>query len=280
MTMRPRGPVADDGGPSRGPRGDSVRPILLGASLKLYLDIDTTVAWARSLAEIVRTHPAVLSGDVSLFILPSLPALDRVIDAVAGAPIAVGAQDLFWEDRGAYTGAVSGTDLTRLGCRYVEVGHAERWHVFAEDDIVIRRKFAAAVRNGLTPVLCVGEEVRLDAHRAAETCVAQIESATADAGDISDLVVAYEPEWAIGQTEPASPDHVTEVVARLRSHLARRGLEGAAVIYGGSAKPGLLSTLGSGVDGLFLGRFAHEPQAFANIIDEAVKVRCEGRDPS
>ncbi|WP_036281235.1 triose-phosphate isomerase family protein [Microbacterium sp. CH12i] len=250
-----------------------MRPILLGASLKLYLDIDTSVAWARSLSEIARTHAAVLSGDVRLFILPSLPALDRVIAAVADAPIAVGAQDLFWEDRGAYTGAVSGADLARLGCRYVEVGHAERRHVFGEGDTVIRRKLAAAVRNSLTPVLCVGEEERVDAALAASICIAQIESAIADAGDLNDLVVAYEPEWAIGQAEPASPDHVSEVVALLRSHLTQQGLQDAAVIYGGSAKPGLLSTLSSGVDGLFLGRFAHDPQAFASIIDEAARLR-------
>ncbi|MES2866091.1 triose-phosphate isomerase family protein [Microbacterium profundi] len=252
---------------------DDGRPVLLGASLKLYLDIDTSVAWAESLAVIARAHPAVIAGEVRLFILPSLPALDRVIAAVAGSPIAVGAQDLFWADRGAYTGAVSGADLARLGCRYVEVGHAERRHVFGEDDAIIRRKLTAAVRNGLTPVLCVGEETRQDTALAAATCIAQIESAIADAGDLSDLVVAYEPEWAIGQAEPASPDHVTEVVARLRAHLAQRGLGAAAVIYGGSAKPGLLSTLSSGVDGLFLGRFAHEPQAFASIIDEAARAR-------
>ncbi|MDQ0644288.1 triose-phosphate isomerase family protein [Microbacterium murale] len=265
--------MADDREPSHGPPATSARPITLGASLKLYLDVDASVAWARSLAEIARAHAAVLAGEVRLFILPSLPALDRVIAAVADAPIAVGAQDLFWSDRGAYTGAVSGVDLARLGCRYVEVGHAERRHVFGEDDEIIRRKLAAAVRTGLTPVLCVGEEERGNAALAASTCIAQIESATADAGDLSDLVVAYEPEWAIGQAEPASSAHVTEVVALVRSHLAQRGLEDASVIYGGSAKPGLLSTLGSSVDGLFLGRFAHDPHAFASIIDEAAGIR-------
>lgn len=265
--------MADDGRSSRAALREAVRPILLGVSLKLYLDVDTSVEWARSLAQMARTRPAVIAGDVRLFLLPSLPALDRVIEAVADSPIAVGAQDLFWADRGAYTGAVSGADLARLGCRYVEVGHAERRHVFGEDDAVIRRKFAAAVRNGLTPVLCVGEETRLDADAAAQTCIQQIESAIADTGELGDLVVAYEPEWAIGQAEPASPDHVIEVVARLRVHLAQRGLENAGVIYGGSAKPGLLSTLGTGVDGVFLGRFAHDPQAFASIVDEAVRER-------
>lgn len=273
MATRPRGPVGDDRGPSRDPRRDPGRPITLGASLKLYLDIDASVAWAQSLAGIARTHAAVLSGDVRLFILPSVPALERVIAAVADAPIAVGAQDLFWDDRGAFTGAVSGADLAHLGCRYVEVGHAERRHVFGEDDTIIRRKLTAAVRNGLTPVLCVGEEERGDASRAAATCIAQIESAIADAVDLDDLVIAYEPEWAIGRAEPASPDHVTEVVARIRSHLAQRGLDDASVIYGGSAKPGLLSTLSSDVDGLFLGRFAHDPRTFARMIDEAARIR-------
>lgn len=247
--------------------------VTLGASLKLYLDIHESVAWAAALAETARAHPAVVSGEVRLFVLPSLPAITSVIAAIGDAPIAVGAQDLFWEDRGAYTGGVSGADLAQLGCTYVEVGHVERRRFFGEDDLAIRRKVTAAVRNGLIPVLCVGEDHRQDADAAASACIAQFESATADAEGVFELVLAYEPEWAIGRSEPAPADHVIAVIALLRSHLERSGYSRSTVIYGGSAKPGLLSLLGSSVDGLFLGRFAHSPAAFASIIDEAATIR-------
>lgn len=244
----------------------------LGASLKLYLDVDESAAWAAAVAEQARQHPAVVSGEVRLFVMPSLPALDRVVAAIGDAPVAVGAQDLFWEDRGAYTGGVSGADLARVGCTHAEVGHAERRHVFGEDAMTTRRKFSAAVRNGLKPVLCVGEEEQQDVDAAASVCIAQFESAAADVADLPELILAYEPEWAIGKSEPASVDHVIAVTERLRTHLNGRGLESSAVIYGGSAKPGLLSALGNAVDGLFLGRFVHDPDAFASIIDEASRM--------
>lgn len=248
-------------------------PVTLGASLKLYMDVDESVAWAAAIAEQARHHPAVISGEVRLFLLPSLPALDRVVEAVGDAPVAVGAQDLFWEDRGSYTGGVSGADLARAGCTLVEVGHAERRQIFGEDDATIRRKFTAAVRNDLIPVLCVGEKDEQDADAAASVCLTQLESASADVEHIPTFILAYEPEWAIGKSEPASVDHVVAVTERLRKHLDACGLEDSAVIYGGSAKPGLLSALGNAVDGLFLGRFVHDPSAFASIIDEAARVR-------
>lgn len=250
-----------------------IRTITLGASLKLYMGIEESAAWAASLAVVARQHDEVLSGRVRLFILPSLPALGRVAEAISGSPIELGAQDLFWEDRGPFTGGVSGSDLASLGCRYVEIGHSERRRVFGESAMTIRRKFAAAVRNELIPVLCVGEERLQDPNDAAAACIEQFESATADCDVSGGLVVAYEPEWAIGADEPASADHVVAVIERLRRHLISRALTDSPVIYGGSAKPGLLSTLGSQVDGLFLGRFAHDSDSFIRIIDEAAGIR-------
>ena len=275
--MNLRAPVSEHAS-TGGIAEPSVRPpIILGVSLKLYLNIGQSVEWARAAGEIAAAHPAVTGGAVQLFVLPSLPALAGVREALGDAPVAVGAQDLFWEDRGAYTGAVSGSHLREAGCRYVEVGHAERRNVFGEAGDVIRRKFTAAVRNSLTPVLCVGERQKQTPDAAASACVAQLESAlngVEDRPEGTDVIVAYEPEWAIGQTSPATPEHVATTVAALRERLARESWLGpTAVIYGGSAKPGLLSTLGSNVDGLFLGRFAHDPSALKSIIDEAAVLR-------
>lgn len=251
------------------------RPILLGVSLKLYLDVDASAAWARQIAAIAGAERAVLSNAVQVFVLPSLPALPGVSEAIGGAPVSIGSQDLFWIDRGAYTGGISGADLKSLGCRYVEVGHAERRQVFREDADITRLKFAAAVRNALTPVLCVGETDAEGADAAGDACIAQLEHALSALGDagIEDLVVAYEPEWAIGRAEPADAVHVATVARRLRAHLdARTDVRSSSVLYGGSAKPGVLTALGDSVDGLFLGRFAHDPAAFAEIVDEATAI--------
>lgn len=250
--------------------------MILGVSLKLYLDVARTREWARVVATIARGHAAVRSGAVRLFVLPSLPALPAVRDVLALTGVEVGAQDLHSVDRGPYTGAVSGTDLHDVGCRLVEVGHAERRHVFGETDEVVRDKLAAAFRNGLTPVLCVGEPVETTAEAAAAVCIDQLETALAGSSEVIDgaeLIVAYEPEWAIGAASSASPEHVRAVVGELRRRLAGiDGLRSASVIYGGSAQRGTLASLGDGVDGLFLGRFAHDPAELARIIDEAAQV--------
>lgn len=267
MTVREAEPPAP---PARSVR--SAAPLLVGVSLKLYLDIAESRAWARGVADAVGRHPAVLDGRVRLFALPSLPALPAVRDALARTPVRVGAQDLHWEDRGAFTGGISGTDLRDVGCVFVEVGHAERRTVFGETDAVAARKLAAAVRNGLTPVLCLGEDAEGPAADAAAVAGAQLREALAglDPAVRCDLVVAYEPVWAIGQPHPAPVEHVATVVAALRGILAADERIGASwVIYGGSAQAGSLSELGDGVDGLFLGRFAHDPAEFARIVDEA-----------
>lgn len=251
--------------------------MILGVSLKLYLDIAQTTQWANDVAAIARGHEAVRSGAVRLFALPSLPALPAVREALTGSDVAWGAQDLHWEDRGAFTGAVSGTDLAAVGCSVVEVGHAERRHVFGESDEVIKRKLEAAFRNGLTPVFCVGEQEEMSPEAAAAACIAQLDAALDSAlghSDVGDLIVAYEPEWAIGRAEPASVEHVVAVAGALRARLAAESsLRSSWVIYGGSAQRGTLAALGGGVDGLFLGRFAHDPEDLAHIIDEAAALR-------
>lgn len=256
------------------PGTDTTPGTVIGVSLKMYFDHSATVAWSNAVAEITRRHDAVLSGQVSLFVLPSFVALPEVIAAFDGTAVDVGAQDLFWEDRGPYTGEVSGIDLAAVGCRYVEVGHAERRRLFGETDDVVARKTAAALRNGLTPVLCVGETARIPAAEAAAVCVAQLESALVvaeAAGSSGALVVAYEPEWAIGADVAASPEHVRDVCALIRSWLAgRTDVTDGTVIYGGSAGPGTLSSFEGEVGGLFLGRFAHDPKALESVLDEAI----------
>lgn len=250
-------------------------PSLVGVNLKMYFDHDATLAWCTRVAVIAREHPAVADGLVELVVLPSFPSLPAVVDLFSGSRAEVGTQNLHEEDAGPFTGEVSGVTLAQVGCRYVVVGHAERRRLFGEDDATVARKVAAALRNGLVPVLCVGEPESGDPEHAARLCVGQLDSALAVAerdGVTGPLVVAYEPGWAIGVDQAATPAHIAYVVAALRAALeGRSAATQARVIYGGSAGPGLLAEVGLTVDGLFLGRFAHDPAVLETVFDEFVE---------
>jgi len=246
----------------------------IGVSLKMYFSHARTLAWSTEVAEIARRHPAVRRGVVDLFVVPTFPSLVPVQEALAGTPVRLGAQDLATDDAGAFTGEVSGAELAEIGCALAEIGHAERRTLFHEDDAVVAAKTAAALRHGITPLLCVGEADETSPALAALEVTQQIDLALAaadEAGLPGALVVAYEPLWAIGAPVPASAGHITAVVAAVEDHLA--GLAdraGSRVIYGGSAGPGLLTGLGGQVRGLFLGRFAHDASAVERILDEAL----------
>lgn len=248
--------------------------IILGVSLKMYFGYQQTLTWSQQVAEIARQHPAIVSGDVALFVLPAFPAIPAIKQIFANTEVSVGAQDLAWEDGGAWTGEVSGPMLAEIGCRYVEVGHAERRRHFAEDEAQVSKKLAAALRCGLTPVLCLGEEQHLSSEQAIDFCRQQITSALSQARQQQlrgEVILAWEPQWAIGAPSPAPDAFIGEVCTGLRQ-LSEPGEIGFRVIYGGSAGPGLLNRLGHQVSGLFLGRFAHRPDALAEIIDEAASL--------
>lgn len=252
--------------------GEESGEVVLGIGLKAYLGVEASAEWSSRVATVARTHPAIVNGKVTLFVLPTLASLPVVRSAFSGTRVKIGAQDLSEYDRGAYTGAISGADLSEIGCEYVEIGHAERRRHFGEDDAEIARKLAAAVRNELTPVLCVGEPEEVTTSEAAAICMARLDLALADAEAQEHprrIIVAYEPEWAIGREHAADPDHVKAVIEALRVRLRAHAWLDAHLLYGGSAQLGTLSGLGRGVDGLFLGRFAHDTENLAQIIDEA-----------
>ena len=176
--------------------------------------------------------------------------------------------------------------LAELGVRLVEIGHAERRRHFGEDDAMVALKVKAADDAGVTPLLCVGEEAATGCGRRSgrrrrsrrHVCVRTDRGRGRwRLGARARLVIAYEPVWAIGAAEPASAGYVSAVVRSLRELLASHPLDGGRslpelpVIYGGSAKPGLLPTL-EGVSGLFLGRFAHDAANFGKVLDEALSL--------
>ena len=190
-------------------------------------------------------------------------------------PIRLGAQDCHPEDEGAFTGAVSAPMLARLDVRYVIAGHSERRALFGESDALVNAKVRAIRRNGMRPILCVGESLEdRDAGRAVEVVVGQLRGSLdgVDLADPEDLVVAYEPVWAIGTGRTATPDDAQEMCAAVRTELA--GIlsgtvaEGIRVQYGGSVKPGNVGSLLAqpDVDGALVGGASLSSEDFALIV--------------
>jgi len=240
-------------------------------SLKMYFGPARAQAYCATLASLAARHPEVVSCATELVVLPSFVAIPAAVSAARNTRLRVGAQDLATEDAGAFTGEVSGAELAELGVTHVEVGHAERRRLFGEDDTVVRAKTAAALRNGLVPLLCVGETERMDPVAAAAAVVDQVASAVPDFTD-QRVLVAYEPVWAIGAAEPAPHAYTSAVCHAVRAALGER-LDNYGILYGGGAGPGLVTALGDSVDGLFLGRFAHDPSAVKTVLDELAATR-------
>lgn len=247
----------------------SPRRRLVGVSTKMYFSAARTRQYVSEVLEQLSPSPELLEN-VDVFVIPDHLTLASVVAQLRPQPrIMVGAQDAFWEDAGAHTGSVSPAVLAELGARIVELGHAERRRAFGETDADAARKAAAAARNGLVPLVCVGERSRGVRSAAVGECAAQVGAVMAAVPDGAEVVLAYEPVWAIGAAEPAPPDHVVGVVAAVRELPCVRGRRGPTrIIYGGSAGPGLFEKLKDAVDGLFLGRFAHDPAAFIKTIRE------------
>ena len=256
----------------------TTRRRLVGTSTKMYFDYGRSVTYAQHVAELCNNHhsfPLVNpSGDqlLDIFVIPDFVSITRVNEELqrSTSEIWTGAQDTHDEDSGAYTGEVSAKSLAQVGCRIVEIGHAERRRLFGETDEWVVRKAIAIHRNGMIPLVCVGEAEEGTICEAALACFHQIEGVLRALPD-ADNVVAYEPVWAIGAAQPASPEYIAGVVSELRVRCLstfRRSDGSLRIIYGGAAGPGLFQAISAHVDGLFLGRMAHRPEAFIDTILE------------
>ena len=216
--------------------------------------------------------------DVEVLLIPPYTSLESSGRRLAGSSIGLGAQDLFYEPSGAYTAAISASMLAACGCRHVLVGHSERRHLFGDDDATVGRKLVSALDGGLTPILCIGET--LDERRAGamETVLGrQLDGGLdgVDADAIERVVMAYEPVWAIGTGETATPQQAQEAVAWVRAWLSQRyGVSVAKrlrILYGGSVKPGNATDLVTqpDIDGALVGGASLDPDAFAAIVEAA-----------
>jgi triosephosphate isomerase (TIM) len=243
------------------------RRYLAAVSLKAYFGHAETLDWVSRAAVAARPY----LDRVDVLLMPSATALVETIDMVRGTGILVGAQDCSAAPQGPFTGELPATLLAEIGVSAVELGHAERRRLFADDDVAIALKAAAAVGAGLTPVLCVGESVRVSPEEAAAGCVAQVDAVFATLELARPVIVAYEPVWAIGAQSPAGAEHIRPVCRAIGDHI-RQLSEDSRVIYGGTAGPGLFASVYPYVDGLFLGRRAHDVNAFALAVSDMAEL--------
>jgi triosephosphate isomerase len=213
--------------------------------------------------------------DVEVMIAPAFTALASVADIIAKSNIALGAQDMFWENEGAYTGEISPSMLISAGCSYVIIGHSERRQFFKETDETVNKKIKAAIKNKLSPVLCIGES---DKERESNKTFSVLDKQLANGleglseNDLEKLVVAYEPIWAIGTGKTASDKQAQEVHGFLRSmlekHFGDNFSQSVRILYGGSVKPENISSLMSmpDIDGALVGGASLRADTFSKII--------------
>ncbi len=239
---------------------------LVGTSWKMNLTASDAERWLGTFVKAVSD----IDG-VELFVLPPFTAIWVARARLDGTGIAWGAQDVHPADSGAHTGDVSAPMIADLGCTWVEVGHHERRRDHGETPELIAAKVAAVTRHGMRPILCVGEARRVSTAEAAGEVVEDLQRCLSglDARNVARVVVAYEPVWAIGEgASPASADHVGRLHRSIHDWLRRRSGVDGRVIYGGSVDervaPELLRE--PGVDGLFVGRYALDPVAFARLV--------------
>jgi len=246
---------------------------LLAANWKM----NKTRAQARNFVEIVRQVVSPFP-QAETCICPPFTALGAVNEGIRGSGIALGAQDLYWEKEGAYTGEISGPMLAECGCEYVLVGHSERRQLFGETIADTARKTRAAWDAGLVPILCVGESFEQrrsgETERVIETHVLE-GTAKLSAGEVGKLVIAYEPIWAIGTGLPATSEEAQRISALIRGLAGGRFGDpvaaGLRILYGGSVKAANAAEfLGQAdVDGALVGGASLDPTEFSKIVAAA-----------
>ncbi|MEW6182868.1 MAG: triose-phosphate isomerase [Bacillota bacterium] len=248
---------------------------MIAGNWKMNKTIPEAVAFAE---ELLRSNG--LSG-VEVVLCPAFPALWPVAEAVSGSAVRVAAQDVFWEERGAYTGEVSPVMLKQAGCRYVIIGHSERRQYFGETDETVNRKIKTVLRHGLLPIICVGEILEeREAGKTFEVVGRQIHGAFegVDGDAVKETVVAYEPVWAIGTGRNAAPEDAQTVNRFIRESLEKlyspSVAEQVRIQYGGSVTPENAAVLLSqpDIDGALVGGASLRVDSFAGIITAAPKV--------
>jgi triosephosphate isomerase len=243
----------------------------------MYFSAAQTNVWTKSVMSQIAPLDSVQKSSIELFVLPSTPMITQVISTFIGSGIRVGSQNHAASDFGAFTGETSAIMLSEIGCEFAEVGHAERRNHFNESNELISRKVKQALAARLVPIICVGEESQMSAEAASEICIEQIKSAISLSSAYlhQRIIIAYEPIWAIGVAEPADTSYINLVCAKIRAASAIFGTSNLQILYGGSADRGLFEKIAQNVDGLFLGRSAHDVKNLKEIIEEVGNISLE-----
>ncbi len=209
--------------------------------------------------------------DVDIVIAPPFTSLDAAHEEIKGTGILLSAQDVFWEEKGAYTGEISTGMVKDAGCSHVIIGHSERRQYFSEDDTVVNRKVKASLKAGLNVIFCCGESLQeREAGKTFDVIRREVEAGLAGVGP-EGLVVAYEPIWAIGTGRTATTDQAQEVHAFIRNSLGNLYGNKAGeirIIYGGSVTPDNISALMAcrDVNGALVGGASLKPDSFSKIV--------------
>ncbi|MEE9536995.1 MAG: triose-phosphate isomerase [Desulfobacterales bacterium] len=245
------------------------RPLIAG-NWKMYKTPQEAADTAKQLVEQVREV-----ADVDIMIAPPFTALESVSRMIKNSPVALGAQNLYWEDEGAYTGEISAPMLKSAGCQYAIIGHSERRQYFGETDKTVNQKIQAAIQVGLKPVFCIGET---EQEREAEQTLSVLDKQVKKGLErlvpeqLDTLIIAYEPVWAIGTGKTATEDQAQEVHQFIRSLIEKSFgndlSKSIRILYGGSVKPDNILNLMAmpDIDGALVGGASLSADSFSRII--------------
>jgi triosephosphate isomerase (TIM) len=246
------------------------RTPFLAANFKMFKTVHEAVAYAKEFRALVKNV-----DDVEIVVAPPFTALHAVAEASRNSVVFVAGQDVYWEKEGAFTGEVSAAMLKEAGAEFAIVGHSERRRMFGDTDEVVNRKTLAAIQGGLCPIVCVGETLEeREANRTLEVLDRQVKAGLdgLSAEQVADLVLAYEPVWAIGTGRNATPEQAGEAHAHIRERLKQwfgaDPAEKCHILYGGSVKPDNVAALAAlrDIDGALVGGASLDPHGFAKIV--------------
>ncbi len=246
------------------------RPLIAG-NWKLYKTLPESEAAIERLQKLVDSHQ-----DRDIMIAPTYVSLAGAKNKIHLSNLYLGAQNIFWEKEGAFTGEISGEMLKSAGCNYVLIGHSERRQIFGETNVSVNKKIHAALDAGLKPVLCIGETgTQREEDQTDQVIESQISQGLKEIPQRKpeEIVIAYEPVWAIGTGKTAQPDQAQEMHAKIRAIITNlfstEFADNTRILYGGSVKPANISALMalSDVDGVLVGGASLDPEIFAQIVN-------------
>nr|WP_267871614.1 triose-phosphate isomerase [Nostoc sp. CHAB 5715] len=240
----------------------TVRKIVIAGNWKMY----KTQAETQEFLQGFLPHLEETPQGREVILCPPFTDLSVLSKSLHGSLIQLGAQNVHWEEYGAYTGEISGPMLTELGVRFVIVGHSERRQFFCETDATVNLRLRTAQRFGLTPILCVGEtKQQRDAGETESLIALQLDKGLVDI-DQDNLVIAYEPIWAIGTGDTCEVTEANRIIGLIRSQLSNPNV---SIQYGGSVKPNNIDEIMAQpeIDGVLVGGASLEPESFARIVN-------------